>query len=350
MIDPAPRNRAPVAGVDSRAGGRLTHGGGPPERSDMSPPALVATGLEAVHAQLSGRYGRMRINSRGGPPVLRLSESQLGPVRLDRLVLQMDFEADIEPPRAVQVGLLTSGAAGFRSAGGAERPQRPGDVFLSAPPDEPYTARVCDAAAHVAVFTTDLAAQVAETAPGRTPEPVRFLGLSPVSADAAATWRRTFAYVRCEVLTIPEVAANPLLVGNAARLLVAATLSAFPSTALTEPTVEDRRDAGVPAVRRAVAFIDDHAAHDISVADIAAAARVSIRAVQLAFRRHLGTTPTAYLRWARLDHAHRELRDADPGTTTVGAVAARWGFSSHSRFTGLYRAEFGVPPSRTLRA
>ncbi|MEW2384651.1 AraC family transcriptional regulator [Micromonospora sp. NPDC047707] len=346
MSDPAPRSRAPADGAD----GGPARGERPPDRSDVSPATVVAAGPEAVHAQLSGRYGRLRISSGGGPHVLRLAESRLGPVRLDRLVFQMHFDADVEPPGAVHVGLLTSGAISFRSAVGPERALRPGDVFLPAPPDQPYTARVRDAAAHVAVFTTDLADQVAETAPGRAPEPVRFLDLRPVSAEAAAAWRRTFAYVRGEFLTIPEVAANPLLVGNAARLLVAATLSAFPTTALTEPTIEDRRDAGVWALRRAVAFIDDHAALDISVADIAAAARVSIRAVQLAFRRHLDTTPTAYLRWARLDHAHRELRDADPGTTTVGAVAAHWGFSSHSRFTGLYRAEFDVPPSRTLRA
>jgi hypothetical protein len=38
------------------------------------------------------------------------------------------------------------------------------------------------------------------------------------------------------------------------------------------------------------------------VADIAAAARVTTRAVQLAFRRHLDTTPTDYL---RQDHPAR---------------------------------------------
>lgn len=306
--------------------------------------------MEAVQAHLSGRYGPMRISGRGGPHVLRLAESRLGPVRLDRLMFGMDFDAEADPPGAFQVGVLTAGAASFRSPGDTERHHRPGDVFLAAPPDQPYTTAVRHAAAEVAVFAPGLADQVAEaSSPGRTAEPVRFLDLRPVSPDAAATWRRTFAYVRHEVLTIPAVADNPLVVGNAARLLVAATLAAFPTTALTEPTIEDRRDAGARAVRRALAFIDDQADADISVADIATAARVSIRAVQLAFRRYLGTTPTAYLRWARLHHAHRELREADPGTTTVSTVAARWGFTSHSRFTGLYRAQFGVPPSRTLR-
>ena len=37
-------------------------------------------------------------------------------------------------------------------------------------------------------------------------------------------------------------------------------------------------------------FIDEHAHQDITAADIAGAARVTIRTIQLAFRRHLDTT------------------------------------------------------------
>ncbi len=61
-------------------------------------------------------------------------------------------------------------------------------------------------------------------------------------------------------------------------------------------------------------FIDEHAHQDISTADIAAAAHVTIRAVQLAFRRHLDTTPLEYLRRVRLDRAHQELMAGHPGT------------------------------------
>ncbi|PWW25266.1 helix-turn-helix protein [Geodermatophilus normandii] len=71
--------------------------------------------------------------------------------------------------------------------------------------------------------------------------------------------------------------------------------------------------------------------------------------MQLAFRRHLDTTPTAYLRQVRLAQAHRQLREATPGDgVTVTAVAARWGFTP-SRFTAHYRAAYGVTPSSTLR-
>lgn len=80
------------------------------------------------------------------------------------------------------------------------------------------------------------------------------------------------------------------------------------------------------------------------------AAHVTVRAVQLAFRRHLDTTPMAYLRRVRLE----TLPPATPGChpddgTTVTAVAARWGFASPSQFAGRYRRTYGQLPSHTLR-
>jgi anti-anti-sigma factor len=102
-------------------------------------------------------------------------------------------------------------------------------------------------------------------------------------------------------------------------------------------------------LRRAIAFIQERARDDISVTDIAAAAFVTIRAVQLAFRRYLDTTPMAYLRQVRLERAHRELVLGDPRHLTVAQVASDWGFPSASRFTAYYRAAYGVPPGQTLR-
>jgi AraC-like DNA-binding protein len=74
-----------------------------------------------------------------------------------------------------------------------------------------------------------------------------------------------------------------------------------------------------------------------------------MRAVQLAFRRHMDTTPMTYLRRVRLDHAHRELMAADPAEQTVTGIAYRWGFPSPSRFATYYRDVYGVLPGRTLR-
>src|SRR6185437_1307319 len=107
--------------------------------------------------------------------------------------------------------------------------------------------------------------ELAGTDPGRIPQPVRFTGYEPVSPQAAQQWRATCAYVRDTVLALPG-AAHPLVAATAARLLAATALATFPNNALTDPTIEDRRDAHPATIRRAVAFIRDNAHRDISAA------------------------------------------------------------------------------------
>jgi transcriptional regulator GlxA family with amidase domain len=76
-----------------------------------------------------------------------------------------------------------------------------------------------------------------------------------------------------------------------------------------------------------------------------------MRALQYAFRRYRDTTPLQYARTVRLEHAHRDLRNAGPADgVTVAAVAARWGFANPGRFSADYRAVYGRNPFRTLRA
>ncbi|GAB1644700.1 helix-turn-helix transcriptional regulator [Krasilnikovia sp. MM14-A1259] len=304
------------------------------------------TDADAIEQLLSDSYSSMRVRSRH-PARLRYQRVNGGSFALDTFEQSAVLDVRVEPLQTIVVDRSTT--AGVHARRGADISRYDsGDLFLAALPDQPYTARVMPGRIDACVIDLALIARVAATAPGRRPEPVRFVGLDPLSAELAAHWWSTRCYV-AELLNNSEAAASPLIVGSAARQLAAATLTAFPNTALTEPTVADRCDASTATVRRAVAYIEGHATDDISIADIAAAAHVSIRAVQLAFRRHLGMPPMAYVRRARIDHAHRDLVAADPAATTVGAIATRWGFANHSRFTAVYRKTYGVTPQTTLR-
>jgi len=178
-----------------------------------------------------------------------------------------------------------------------------------------------------------------------------FTSVRAISAARATSWRRTVNYVGAMLRGEPAIAEAPLVLGSASRLLAGVLLATFPNDATVVPERRDEHDArSVTALRRAVAFIDSSADLDIGIADIAAAGGISRRALQLAFRRHLDTTPTAYLRRVRLDGAHRELLGGAPGDgLSVTEVAYRWGFSSPSRFAERYRAAFGRTPSETLR-
>lgn len=102
------------------------------------------------------------------------------------------------------------------------------------------------------------------------------------------------------------------------------------------------------AVNTAIDLMLAHPETPLSVSRLAGAAGVSVRALQEGFRRHKGVPPMVYLRNIRLERAHEVLQAAQPGTTTVGAVAAAWGFPHVSRFSGWYKERFGESPSRTL--
>jgi transcriptional regulator GlxA family with amidase domain len=102
-------------------------------------------------------------------------------------------------------------------------------------------------------------------------------------------------------------------------------------------------------LRRAISFMNANVRLPITVPDVAKEAGVSVRTLELAFRRYYGRTPLAHLRGLRLAGAHRELRRADPTTgVTVGDIASRWGYQTHSAFSAAYRRQFSRSPRQTL--
>jgi AraC-like DNA-binding protein len=310
---------------------------------------IEATDPQTVRHILGGAYRVTRIDARGQRYKVRLSQAWLDSVRLDQVSFGMDLAiATGGPIGALVFGHVISGLV-ICDSGGSERPQLPGEVFLAAQPEHSYTVSIYNAQIELAVIDPALVRDVASSTDGNSTGPVRFTGYGAVSAQAAQSWKRTYAYVRDQVKATSSAADQPLVGGMAKRLLVAAALTTFPNDAVSGPVPAEHGDASAVTARRAAVFIDENAGHEISADDIAAAAHVSMRAVQLAFRRHLGTTPMSYLRRVRLERAHRELLAADPARTTVTAVASRWGFASPSRFTAYYRASFGALPSQTLQ-
>jgi AraC-like DNA-binding protein len=303
---------------------------------------------DAIEQFLVDAYGTsMRIRRVGDRHVLRHRRADAGAFAAETAYQTADLGFEVEPLNKIVI-TRTSTSRLERASAGAHRRYDVGELFLMSEPDRPYTARWMPGEIQNCIIDPTMLARVSGSAPSRRTEPIRFTSLDPRTPGLADYWWATRTYVT-GLLTNPEVASAPLVIASAAQLLATATLVTFPSTMATDPTIEERHDAHPATLRRAVGFIDEHARADITVADIAAAAHVTVRAVQLAFRRHLDTTPMEYLRRVRLSHAHDELGNADPATTTVTTVAYRWGFASSSRFAARYRQAYGVAPSTTLR-
>ncbi|MBO1332265.1 helix-turn-helix transcriptional regulator [Streptomyces sp. VRA16 Mangrove soil] len=304
--------------------------------------------LEVTEDFLSRSYARMRIgNGTPGSSRARIRRDALPGVTVDELDLDMSYS--VTPLGKICLCLVHEGTIRDHTFSDVEDAFGPGDMVSFAPPELPYQGRICGARYNITMLDPELLTRVAATDPRAEPGPVRLLGHRPTSAAAAGHLQRTIIHVRDHVLADPAVAAEPLIVSTAAQHLAASVLAAFPNTAFTEPTGTDRHDSHSGTLRRAVDHIEDHAHEPLTVAEIAAAAHVTVRALQYAFRRHMDTTPLAHLRRVRLARAHAELRDADPGTgVTVTSVAARWGFYHPGRFATLYRDTYGRPPHHTL--
>lgn len=268
---------------------------------------------------------------------------------LDTMDQSTRLDIDVGPPTALVICEVVHGRIGRFSADGDGR-FGPGEVFLVTLPGVPCALRWLPGKVTTCLLNLSILDRVTGGASADRAKGIQFTGLAPVSPALARLWRHTTGYLNHVVLSNPYAYREPLVIANAARMLAASALAVFPNTTSGWPSITDARATTTATLRRATAFIEEYADRDIGAADIAAAAQVSLRTLQLAFRRHLDTTPMAHLRRVRLDRAHRELMQADPREETVSAIASRWGFLSHSRFTAHYHATYGYPPSRTLHA
>ena len=224
-----------------------------------------------------------------------------------------------------------------------------GDAFMP-PPDLSHVTRMHDVGLAMVQIPWAVVGRLAEEATGLPAADLRFESMPPVSAARQAAWARTAGFICDELVSSGVTEVSPLIAQEMTRLAAAALLETFPNTTMTVAYTPGPGWVAPAAVRRAAAFIDAHADQPITLADIAAAAGTTGRAVQHAFSDH-GMTPTGYLRRVRLARAHQQLRAADPASgVTVAAVARQWGWASPSQFSAAYRRQFGLPPSQTLRS
>lgn len=99
-------------------------------------------------------------------------------------------------------------------------------------------------------------------------------------------------------------------------------------------------------LRQAIAYIHANLQEAISISDLAAAAGLGVRSLQLTFRHNLGRSPMTVLRDTRLDIAHYHLqRHCDP--QGVSETAFFCGYSHLGRFSRDYKLRFGLSPSQT---
>ncbi len=99
--------------------------------------------------------------------------------------------------------------------------------------------------------------------------------------------------------------------------------------------------------RKAYQFIIAHLDEKtLSIRRVAAQIDVTERALQMAFRTHLGMTPAELIRRRRMERIRTELQNGSSHEGVL-AVASRWGMRNRSTLAQNYRQQFGETPTTT---
>lgn len=148
----------------------------------------------------------------------------------------------------------------------------------------------------------------------------RLLELLPDDDDRAFLWRRREAEFYYRLLRGP--------MGDTLRQL--------------NPHHERRH-----RIKAVTDWLIGHAKDPVTVADLAARARMSVTSFHRHFRAITGQSPLAFQRQVRLLEARRLLESGDMGVTQVAFAV---GYNSASQFSREYKALFGWPPVTDLPA
>lgn len=269
-----------------------------------------------------------------------------GAVAFDHIRIDALYTFDSDPmPMLVVVDVLR-GSIEYVRDGVTDR-AHDGDSVLVAGWDMPFSGTGDFPHLRTTSLSSDvLLAAVEEADPEHPGKRIIFTSYVPRSPAAGARWRATVD----QVSSMIPAEATAAQEDAAARLLGHTLLHTFPNNVVVRAApadVEgDASDDSPSTVRRAARIIEAHASEELSPGDLARECGVTPRALQYAFRQHLGCTPQDYLRRVRLDLVRRSLRD---GTAeSVGDAAANQGFFNPGRFATYYRQMFDENPGQTF--
>jgi len=144
-------------------------------------------------------------------------------------------------------------------------------------------------------------------------------------------------------------AAGRMLVETSSLMLAARLTHSHSETELIRSPIGSGLGLDGGRLRRVLAYIEEHLAEDITVADLANVACLSIFHFTRAFAATMGAPPHRYVSQRRLETARAMIAT---GRASLSEIALECRFSSQSSFTRAFRRATGMTPAeyrRTLR-
>lgn len=146
-----------------------------------------------------------------------------------------------------------------------------------------------------------------------------------------------------------QLAQSRRLAGQLELLIIDALLLGHPSD-ITSRLAGSTNSLSADRVSLAMDYMLAHVADQFPLSAVAQHCGVTLRSLQLGFRREVGSSPGEWLRRQRLDRAHAQLLLASERATTVTAVAVSCGFLHLGDFAARFKQRFGESPSAVLRS
>jgi AraC family transcriptional regulator len=144
-------------------------------------------------------------------------------------------------------------------------------------------------------------------------------------------------------------AAGRMLVETSSLLLAARLVHSHFETGRIRLPTRSRQRLDDGRLRRVLAYVEEHLAEEIAVADLASIACLSIFHFTRAFAATMGVPPHRYVSQRRLESTKAMIAT---GRASLGEIALDSRFSSQSSFTRAFRRATGMTPAeyrRTLR-
>lgn len=286
---------------------------------------------------------------------VQATQLQGSPLLTRRVVVSLDaatvvFHASnmrLRTRSSVRNDLLAFVVFGRQASGTvAGLPVRPG-LMLAVPSDAVVDFVVDAGWESVSLLITPEFAAIHGKSSFRRPQGVEMLESDPEQLCGLFEWGKHLAAAAARQ---PELFIRPSVQLTAAEAELAERLAAMlaVATAHQPNRIDLKRRTQHQIVRIAEDVAMSRVSSEFYVKDMCEAAGVSERTLEYAFRDVIGLTPVAFLIRLRLHRARQALLAADPESTTVTALALRWGFGHHGEFARAYKDCFGELPSDTL--
>lgn len=167
----------------------------------------------------------------------------------------------------------------------------------------------------------------------------------PLNVTAGQSWLQSVAWAYTHLSNTPVLSSH---VAAHIEEVLASVLLDLQEHNYSSALLEAAQKQVMPSIIRiAEEYLEAHAHEPISVADIAARAGVSSRALYLSFQRFRGVSPMQHLKEIRLRRARSDLQAEHLSHIHVSAIAMKWGFNHLGRFSTEYKSRYGESPSAT---